>query len=537
MKIAETSGKLFIYCTIALAYSTASTTWAWGNTVEVYSFQVLAFAVTLYGLISYHFERKKKFIFIAALGLAAGLGNHHLTMILFLPFTPVFFLKNIFVANENIDPKKKSRKQEVSFLRQLPEVFKMRDFWILTASAFLLTVFSYGWMYMRAQSEYPFMFGGPSTLSELFFHVSGGAYTKNITSTSEKIISARVPYFLKLTAVQLFVFLPFFIAGLAVMLRKKLFRLFWTVLLYFLFLFVYQLNNNQWSSTDAYMLLPFMILMIPVFYGVVTYSEKIKAQFVMPLLLCVQIIYNYPLHDRRTYPVSETLMSMLDKSAPKNSIIIISDWSLIIQYYYYRIVENFRPDLTVLNYDLKFTHYRMVPILYPEFYNKIRPEYDRFVEELGKEHPHQVINTGCDLSNNTINSAFQSLLTKIETTAKTENRFLLTDPRAHYFFSTNKYYDPRRYVSGCFSSSMPGDSSANDNFLKLDLPILKSKLLFSDPAALDKLVDFQAMLDRHIEFYTANNDQARLKTAQDTRERILKFQREMKKSMSFAYKK
>jgi len=537
LQIRETSKNLFIYCLTALAFSTASTTWAWGNTVEVYSFQVLSFAVSLYGLVGYHFERKKIFILIAAIGLAVGLGNHHLTMILFLPFTLFFFLQNIFVTSAITDTKKKVKKNEESFLKQVSGVFFMQDFWILSACTFGLTLFFYGWLFLRAQNEYPFMFGQPSTMSELYFHVSGGAYTKNITSTSEKIISSRVPYFLKLSAMQLFVFLPFFIAGIYVLIKKKLYRLFWMVMTYFIFLFVYQLNNNQWSSTDAYMLLPFMMLMIPVFYGVVSFSEKIKAQFILPVLLCIQVAYNYPLHDRHTYPVSETLMSMLDKSAPKNSVIIISDWSLIIQYYYYRIVENFRPDLVVLNYDLKFTHYRIVPLLYPEFYKKIKPEYDKFVEELGKEHPHQIINTGCDLSTNVITSSFQALLRKIEEIAGSENKFLLTDPRSHYFFSLNKFYDPRRYVSGCFSSSKPGESSANDNFLKLDLPILKSELLFSDPAALDKLVDFQAMLDRHIEFYSANNDGIRLKNAQDTRERILKFQREMKKSMSFAYKK
>jgi hypothetical protein len=528
---------LFLCSCVALAFSTAATTWAWGNTVEVYSFQLLSMAIAMFGLVGYHFERKKILLIIAGIGLACGLGNHHLTMILFLPFTPFFFLDNIFVPQEKPEQKKKIKRSEEPFLKKFLNVFSMRDFWLLTIITTIITIFFYGWMVYRAQSEYPFMFGAPSTFSELIFHMSGGAYTKNITATSEKIISARVPYFLKLTSLQLFVFLPFFIAGILVMVRKKLYPLMWLVIIYFLFLFLYQLNNNQWSSTDAYMLLPFFVLMLPVFYGVIFYADKIKAQFVIPFLLCIQIIYNYPTHDRRTYPVSETLMNLLDKSAPKNSVVIISDWSLIIQYYYYRIVENFRPDLVVLNYDLKFTHYRILPVLYPEYYKKIKPQYDKFIEELGKEHPHQIINTGCDLSTEVIVNSFKALLGKIESNAKTENRYLLTDPRAHYFFSTNNYYDPRRYVSGCFSSSIPGDSSANDNFLKLDLPILKSKLLFEDPAALDKLVDFQAMLDRHIEYYTANNDMIRLRNAQDAHDRVIKFQRDMKKSMSFAYKK
>ena len=82
-------------------------------------------------------------------------------------------------------------------------------------------------------------------------------------------------------------------------------------------------------------------------------------------------------------------MELLDASAPRNSVVIISDWTTVIQYYYYRIAENFRPDLTVLNYDIKFTHFRILPILYPAFYTKIQPEYDGFIEALRSEHPYR----------------------------------------------------------------------------------------------------------------------------------------------------
>ncbi len=524
-----------ICCACAIAFSTATTTWSWANTIEVYSFQVLAMAITLYGLIGYHFERKKVSVFIAAVGIAAGLGNHHLTMILFLPFIPIFFLRNLFVSVKKSDSNKKIKKSEITFGKKLYTVFTLNDFWMLTSITLLLTVSFYGWMMMRAQYEYPFMFGKPETISELIYHISGGSYSKNISSTSEKIISSRIPYFLKLTILQLFVFLPFFLAGILIMIRKKLYPLFWITALYFLVLFVYQLNNNQWSSTDAYMLLPFMILSITVFYGAIFYKDKIKAHYVLPLLVCIQIAYNFQSHDRRSYKVSDSLMKLLDKSAPANSIVLVSDWSMIIQYYYYRIVENFRPDLVVLNYDFKFTHYRILPLLYPEFYKQIQPEYDNFVSQMFKEHPHQAVNTGCDLSTPALITAFKKLLLKIESTAKFQNKYFLTDPRAHYFYSSNKFYNQNRFVSGCFSSSIPGEVFANDNFLQLDFSFLNSDLLLTDPAALDKLVDFQAMLDRHKEYYSASNDLSRLNKAQVAHDKIIILQRKMKKSMSFAY--
>jgi hypothetical protein len=527
---------LFICSLIAISFGTAATSWAWANTVEVYSFQVLTIAIAFTGFVYYNFYRKPLWIFIAALGLGSGLGNHHLTMILFLPFTPLFFLDDFFIPRKQEDKKKKTKSREASLLIKYFRVLKTKPFLSLTGLTAVITLFFYGWMFYRAQGVYPFMFGKPDTLSELYYHMSGGVYAKNITGTSGSIMSSRIPFFLKLTFLQLFTFFPLFIAGIVFMFRRKLSAMLWTILLFFFFLFVYQVNNNQWSSTDAYMLLPFFILTIAVFYGAVIYADKIKAQYLLPLLLILQVFYNYPSHNRKTYPVSESLMDLLDKSAPKNSVIIISDWTTVIQYYYYRIVENFRPDLVVLNYDIKFTHYLILPTLYPDYYKKIKPEYDNFIRELTIAHPHQAVNTGCDLSTVPLSNAFKVLLSKMETIAKENKTEFLTDPHAHYFFSTEKYYNEARYVSGCFSASMPGDSAANDNFLALNFPFLKSDLIYEDPAALDKLVDFQAMLDRHLDFYKANNDTIRFAKAEIAKDKVLRMQREMKRSMSFAYK-
>ncbi len=526
-----------ISCSVALSFATAATTWAWGNTIEVYSFQVLAMSIALYGLISYQLYSNNVSLFIAAFGVAAGLSSHHVTMIAFLPFTLFFFIPGILIPAEVKPEKKKKAKQENdSFISQLLSVFLNKSFWTFTGIVTIITLFFYGWMYVRAQSDYPFMFGKPETLSELFYHVSGGSYSKNLTSASTNIISSRLPYFLKLTALELFVLIPLFIAGIGILVSKKLQRLLWLVIIYFLILFIYQINNNQWSSTDAYMLLPFMLLYVIIFYGAIFYSDKFKLQYVLPVLVIVQIAFNFKDHDRRTYPVSSSLMELLDKSAPKNSVILISDWTTVMQYYYFRIVENFRPDLVVLNYDIKFTHYRILPTLYPEYYKRIKPEYDHFIDELGKANPHQISNTGCDLNTPELMSAFKNVIAKIESLAKADGTQFLTDPRAHYFFGQQKIYDARRFVSGGYSSTMPGDSSANNYFLSLNMPFLSSPLLLTDPAALDKLVDFQAMLDRHIEFYQANNNQISLAKATEARDKILRLQREMKKSMSFAYK-
>ena len=56
---------------------------------------------------------------------------------------------------------------------------------------------------------------------------------------------------------------------------------------------------------------------------------------------------------------------------------------------------------------------------------------------------------------------------------------------------------------GSFSKRpMPGTQGeiSAEAFLKMDFAFLSSPLLMNDPSSLDKMVDFQAMLDNHISF-------------------------------------
>lgn len=527
----------FISFCASLSFTTGATTWAWANTVEVYAFQVLALATALFGLTYFHFNKSKIALIIGAVGLAMGLANHHLTMILFLPFTPFFFLDNLFgnSTTEKEKGKKKQKTKSPGFLTMYFETLLTSPFLLLTSITAGIVMVFYGWMFVRAQQEYPFMFGKPDTFSGMIYHISGGSYSKNIANTSKKIIAARVPFFLKLTVMQLFLFLPIFMLGIATLWKRKKHRLMCMILIFFSFLFLYQLNNNQWASTDAYMLLPFLMLSVGVFYGIVEYYNRFKLIFIIPLFLLGQIVYNFQDHNRKTYPVSADLMHLLDVSSPKNSIVLISDWSTVIQYYYYRISENFRPDLTVLNYDLKFTHFRILPVLYPEFYKKIQLEYDAFIEALRKEHPEQIANTGCDLSTVELITAFRKVLDRMQSVATEEKIAFLTDPKTHYFYSNQKLYNPKRFVSGCFSSSVPGDSLSAAEFLRMDFPFIQSPLLLNDAGAIDKMVDFQAMLDQHLSFYTVNNDTVRKEQTERAKATVLRLQRDIKRSMSFAF--
>lgn len=521
----------------SLAYTLSLTAWAWSNTIEVYAFQGLAMALALYGLTGFHLTKKTVYLLAGALGLASGLGNHHLTMILFLPFVPFFFFNNMLVTKQDgaAKPKKKSVTKE-SFFSIYINVFRTSPIWKLALFTAIITLSYYGWMYYRSQQEYLYMFGKTDTISSLLYHISGGGYSKNISHTSGNIISARLPFFLRLTFFQFLFFIPFLIAGFNFLLRSGRGRFAGMLITYFLFLFVYQLNNNQWASTDAYLLLPYMLLVFSIVAGMGSLIRFKWVPVAGVLCVIVTVMLQYGDHNRKTYPVSKGLMHLLDVSAPVGSTILISDWTTVMQYYYYRIAENFRPDLVVLNYDVKFTHYRILPLMYPGYYQKIKKEYDTFIGELAARHPNQIQNTGCDLDSPRLMEVFGILIRKMEQVAKEDHSALLTDPKAHFFYVRQGFYSPNRFVSGCFTSTVPGDSLSSAEFLKLDPEFLKSPLLFNDPGALDKLVDFQAMLDLHLNYYKANHMIKEEAEAEQAKARIMKLQREMKRHMSFAYK-
>ena len=522
----------------ALSFATGVTTWMWSNTIEVYAFQLVAMSLLLFGLVEFHFTRKAWPLMLASLGYAFGLSNHHLTIILFTPFIPFFFFPELFVIHHQeqgkADKKKKIKAIQERFVKSYLNVLKSPPIWKFASVAALVTFGFYFWMYLRAQHDYPFMFGKPASLRELLYHITGGSYSKNLEATSKNIFLSRIPYFLQLTFFQFLFFFPLLIAGLVLMVRKKLFRLFSLILIYFLFLFIYQLKNNQWENTDAYMLLPFMVMTIAIAYGAMSFYDALKLNYILPVAILLQTAINFYKCDRRAYNISESLMHLLDVSAPKNSIIIIADWSLVMQYYYARIVENFRPDLVVLNQDIKFNHFKVIEILYPEFYKSIQPEYGNFLDELSQVHPEQVTNTGCDLSTPKLMDVFHKLIARIETIARQQNRVLLADPRANYFMIQQGFYSPDRYVSGCFVSSVPSDQ--NDEFLNFNMKWLNSPMLANDLTALNKMVDFQAMFDSHIAYYTAIHDSIRFEKAEAGKEKVMTIQREMKKNISFAYK-
>ncbi len=520
----------------ALAFASGFTAWYWANNVEVYAFHVFTFALMVYGAIAFNKSRATKDLIIGAIGLSLGLANHHLTTILFIPFLFLFAGRDVFAAPVVNKPgaKKKKVDRKASEITILSFI-RSRQFGIFMAVTFVTTTFFYALMMVRASVDLPFKFGQPDNLNRFFFHVSGGAWMNKTLENSEGIVGMRFPYFTWLLARQYGLFLVFIVAGLIELFRKGWGRMAWAIIGFFVLLQFYQLRLDQTGDSDAYMLLPYFALALAIPFGVGWLMERSKqAVAILPVLVIVQMLWNFPLDVKRQLDVSKSLMKSLDESAPKNSVILISDWTLVAQYYYYRIAENFRPDLVVLNYDFKFTNYKLLPIMYPEFYKLIKPEYDNFVTQLGIVNPQQIYNTGCDLSTPELGKAYTGLFLKTVSVCGAKQYPLLYDPHAFVYMLQNKLVSPNIFVSGCFVSHYK--TPVVNSFAKLPYKWLDQPVIPHEPGCADKIVDIQAMLDFNHRYFDALGDTANSRITQQSYDKIMNLEKLMKENIPYLYR-
>ncbi len=515
----------------AVSFATGYTVWHWANSVEVYAFHLLSFSLLIYGLTVYNLEKGKLHLATASIGLAMALANHHLTVIFFLPFIPFFFTENYFTPAQPVQKSKKVMSKKPGYFSALLRK-EFRFFVLITAA---VTFMFYAWMFIRAGQDMAFKFGQPDNFSRLFYHLAGGAWQKNTVAQTEGLIALRFPYFTMLLIKHLFLFIPFAIAGFIFLFQKKLKALAYSVLVFFLLLFIYQLRIDQTADTDAYLLLPFFFFGFPVAAGIYAALQKLSwMRFVIPVLLIAQIAVYFPLQNKKDFNVSESLMHELDKCTPEGAVLLISDWTLVSQYNYYRFGENLRPDLILLNYDLKFTNWKLLPYNYPRLYNSIKTEYDHFIELLGRIHPQEIYNTGCTLNTPELMNAYVSTVMKIKDYCSQKQLAFMSDPRAYLFLKEYKIYGNESHMSGMFISDKP--TGIGKSFLTLPFKWLNSKQLLTEPAATDKIVDFEAALDFSKNYYKLLNDSVSYRSAEKSYLFIKDLQKKLKANMPFVYR-
>lgn len=512
-------------CT-AIAPVTGTTLWHWSHSVEVYSLQMLSFSLLFYGLCEREEGRLKRGCILSGLGLGLGLANHHLSTILFLPFLillwPVGWIQPGSVKQKN--------NKNTSFR----ESYLTRESAVTAGITLFVLAITYGWMYFRSGADLNFAFGSPGTADRLFYHLVGGAWITNTTTVVKGIIAMRLPYFLRITFEQFFLFIPFLLLGLFYLINSGRKRLWLSVTTYFILYLMYQLRIDQSADTDAYLCTPFFLLYALIPFGMARVSGwYASAIYLFPAFLLLQTIIQFPKTDLRSFDLSKALLRDLDRSAPGKSLILVADWTTIINYTYAREASGFRKDLTVLNYDIKFTHFELLKRNHPQLYSEIAPAYDRYIQLLGAAHPHEIYNTGCSLDNPELIESYRNLILMIKSYCSNHDIAFMADPRAYVFLTQLDLFSNAQ-VSGSYVSDRPGQG--NDEFLQLEHEWLGVERVKMDPSASDKLVDLEAALDFQQRYWMMTGDKLRQEKAEAGYRKIKKLQRQQKKKMPFLYR-
>ena len=514
----------FIATSTALAPVTGTTIWHWSHSAEVYSAQILFVTMVMYGLTLRETGKSTQGIWWTAIGIGLGLSNHHLTMILLLPFAALLWRGGWLIQSTTAGKKNKNIKPQWSW----------NDFRRTAMIATIVMVFFYGWMYFRASVELPYAFGNPDTLDRLFYHLKGGAWMQNTKSVVKGIIGMRTPYFLRITFEQFFFCGIFLALGIIYLYTSKRHRLWMAITGYFLVLFLYQLRIDQTADTDAYLCTPYFLLYTLLPFGMARVCTwYARAFYFLPVFIIAQAFIHFPKTDLRDFDLSTALLRDLDLSASKGSVVIIADWTNVINYHYARIHDNFREDLIVLNYDLKFTHYDLIRRNYPEFYKAISASYDRYIQLLGQYHPEEIYNTGCTLDQPDLLQAYLETIRSIQAYCEQQNVPFIADPKAFVFLSQQQLF-PVTHISGSYVSNRPG--TGNDQFLQLNHQWLKNRHVRMDPSAADKIVDLEAAMDFQRMYWKQTGDSSRLRIAEKNYKSIKQMQNKMKKKMNFLFR-
>lgn len=423
----------------ALGCGLGRTVWQWSNAVEVYSFQLLCTALVLLG-VARDDGTRRRFAMLTGLGIGLGLANHHLSMVLLLPFLPLcaagLWRTRVLAAARRL-------------LRALP-------------FAVAVAVFCYALLWWRAQGAYRFEFNDPSTLPRLWHHLRGGFFGDSFFAAGiDTGGRARV-----LAEVLLFHFGPFAVP--AVLGLASAWRHCRPLALglggHAALALAVQLGRTHLANMDAALLPALALLSVFVALGLPRLLALPYGRGAAIAALLLHLLLNSTAGNRRGYEVGDALMADLDASAPPRSVLLLTNWELRMTCELYRDLRGFRPDLVVLSSSLKGTNPRSLPLAYPEFHAAVRREYEAFLAAVAAVDSDYVFTDYYAISTAELQRTYGAMLARVFAVAEQEERPVLMDRQTAAFlleaavlrheeihpcgvlFSRGRLAEPRRFT-------------------------------------------------------------------------------------------
>jgi hypothetical protein len=366
--LAGTFSNKIISFALTLTFLFSVLVWEEATVYEVYSLQFLLINLSFYFLLKgviFADSHKKN---MALSGLMIGLSfANHLTTILIIPAVLYIYFK------------RPGSKFDFSSNR-------IRNLIYLILIAFIGLTF-YLYLPLRSMSEPTFNWGYVHRgLDKFMYHLQGKQYQVWMFSGMEVAFRnfgtflANVPYNLAFVGI-IAVFAGFY------RLYKSYREYLWFFVILFVSCVVYSVNYSI-HDIDVYFYLAVYSLMFFTAAGILLFVEKFeKYKYIVLVLPLINLAVNFSNCDKsKNYLVYDYTRNVVDNLG-QNAIIISNEWDYWISaFWYLQKVENYRPDITVIDKELlRRTWYsNQLKNWDPEMCEKCKEQFKSYESDLDK---------------------------------------------------------------------------------------------------------------------------------------------------------
>jgi hypothetical protein len=365
-------------CSLILAFS--FTFWNTANSIEVYNLHKIFLVLLLltfiksnfYDLFSKKLEgNSSKYWMLFAFLTGLSFTNHLSTLFLAIGMIYLYFATNGF--------------NKESFRRL-----------VYLIPLFVLGLTPYIYLFLRAEHALV-AWGYPHNWENFVRHISGKQFSVWMFSSTDTMVK-QFNHFIEVYPRELSVFVLIIVLfGLFELYRADI-RLFLFTLLIFCFTVLYSINYDIYDI-DSYFLAAFIISALWSGMGLKFIYKWISnanlqgnvRKYIFYMLLIILpgflLFSNYGKNDEsKNYFVRDYTFNIFN-SARQNSIIMSTQWDFWVSAsWYYQYIKGMRPDVLVVDKELfrRGWYLRHIKVHYPDFYQRIKPEFDAYETELIK---------------------------------------------------------------------------------------------------------------------------------------------------------
>ena len=448
----------------ALATATGATVWQWSNSAEVYSLQLLAMALLLFGLARDN-GTTSSWRVVTGIGIGIGLANHHVSMVLLLPFLPALT----------------ATRRGIPWQRAITSLLPALGVALAVAAG------CYALLMLRAGGDEQFAFGQPDTLPRLWHHLSGGFFGDSLWREGIDY-GGRASVLAMVVTRHFWLFAIPFAIGCAVAWRQAR-ALFWSGLGYAALLFFLQFGRMHTPNMDAALLPALAALGVFTALGLARFGGRLLP-LAIAIGLAAQVALNLPACNRRGYSAGDAILADLDASAPERSILLLTSWEMQTIALLARAEHNWRPDLALLSSSLKGTHKDLFARRQPALHAAVREEYEAFLAAIAAVDPNYVYTDYFTLSTAALRRTYAAMLQRVFAVAREESRPVLCDRATARFLLETEIVDQAQ-LTAC-GNLFAIDSRVEPRPFALAEGWLSHPFLQHDLCAIGALHDYRA---------------------------------------------